>query len=442
MKGPQVVRIDPRRRSLGLAVAPDAPPPGRLTRVARHAVLDRFARLERGHLVLLEGGARHAFGDPLDPLQATVAIRHPWAFAALAYGGGAGLADAYADALWDADDLVAALRILLAAAERRGARGWVGRIGAASETLRRAVRRAEGRRAQAVPARSELGSEFLSLFLDETMSYSCGVFEHPRATLRDAQVAKLERVCRKLDLRPGQSLLEIGSGWGGLALHAARRHGVRVATLTRSRAQHAYATARVREARLEAQVEVLFADYRDVVGTFDRVVSIEMVEALAGPADRETYFRAIHERLAVDGLALVQAITVPDARVSGRERARREAERVVFPGVRIPSATALLDAAARASDLRLFHMEEIGPHYARTLRAWRERLLARWGEARALGRDERALRAFVHDLAACEAGFEERYLGDVQLLLARPGARREPILASLPPPSLDEPVTR
>jgi cyclopropane-fatty-acyl-phospholipid synthase len=434
MSGPNVVRIDPRRRSLGLAVAPDAPPPGRLTRVARQAVLARLASLERGRLVLLEGGTRHAFGDEADPLQATVAIRHPWAFAALAFGGGASLAEAYADGLWDADDLVAALRILLAVAERRPASGWIARVGALSDALRRAVRRAVGVGVAAAPARSELGSEFLSLFLDDTMSYSCGVFEHPRATLRDAQVAKLERVCRKLDLRPGQSLLEIGSGWGALAIHAARRHGVRVATLTRSRAQQAYAAERVRAEGLQDQVEVLFADYRDVVGIFDRVVSIEMVEALAGPADRETYFTAIRERLADDGLALVQAITVPDARGSRRERARREADRVVFPGVRIPSATALLDAAARASDLRLFHMEEIGPHYARTLRAWRERLLARWDDARALGRDERALRAFLHDLAACEAGFEERYLGDVQLLFARPRAAREPILATLPPP--------
>jgi cyclopropane-fatty-acyl-phospholipid synthase len=431
-----VVRFDPRRRSLGLAVAPEGPPPGRLTRHARETMLGRLASLGRGRLVLLEAGRRHAFGDDADPLQATVAIRHPWAFAALAFGGGAALAEAYADGLWDADDLVAALRILHAVAERPPSPGgWIGRVGALSDTLRRAVRRAGGRGVPAIPARSELGSDFLELILDDTMSYSCGVFEHPRATLRDAQVAKLERVCRKLDLRPGQSLLEIGSGWGGLAIHAARRHGVRVASLTRSRAQQAFATARVRAEGLEAEVEVLYADYRDVVGTFDRVVSIEMVEALAGPADRETYFRAIRERLADDGLALVQAITVPESRASGRERARREAERVVFPGVRIPSATALLGAAARASDLRLFHMEEIGPHYARTLRAWRERLLARWDEARALGRDERFLRAFLHDLAACEAGFEERYLGDVQLLFARPRARRDPILATLPAPA-------
>jgi cyclopropane-fatty-acyl-phospholipid synthase len=436
MTARNVVRIDPRRRSLGLAVAPEGPPPGRFTAFARRVVLARLAALGRGRLVLLEGGLRHAFGDEADPLQATVAIRHPWAFAALAFGGGAGLAGAYADGLWDADDLVAALRILLPVVDRAGTGGWIGRIGAISDALRRAVKR--GRRgAPDTPARSELGSEFLSLFLDETMSYSCGVFETPRSSLRDAQVAKLERVCRKLDLRPGQSLLEIGSGWGGLAIHAARRHGVRVATLTRSPAQHAFASARVRAAGLEGQVEVLFADFRDVVGTFDRVVSIEMVEALAGPADHETYFRAIRERLADDGLALVQAITVPEWRGSRRERARREADRVVFPGVRIPSTTALLEAAGRASDLRLFHMEEIGPHYARTLRAWRERLLARWDDARALGRDEHFLRAFLHDLAACEAGFEERFLGDVQLLLARPRARREPILAALPLAMID-----
>lgn len=433
MNGPDVVRRLPQRRPLSPVLAPEAPPAGRLSAFARRAVLARLGALDHGRLLLLEGGHRHAFGDEADRLQATVAIRHPYAFEAMAFGGGAGLAEAYADGLWDADDLVAALRILLAARERRPAGGvWTARAAALAASLRRAARRASGEPVSRIPARSELGSEFLSLFLDDTMSYSCGVFEHPRASLRDAQIAKMERVCRKLDVRAGQSLLEIGSGWGSLAIHAARRHGVRVTSITRSRAQQAHAAARVRAARLEDEVEVLFADYRDVVGTYDRVVSVEMVEGLGGRADLETYFCAIRERLAPDGLALVQAITVPDRRMSPAARRRRDAERIVFPGTRIPSTTALLEAAARASDLRLFHMEEIGPHYARTLRAWRQRLTARWEDALALGRDERFLRAFAHDLASCEAGFEERYLGNVQLLFARPGARREPILAGLP----------
>lgn len=426
-----IVRVDPRRRAIRPVAAPEAGPrPGRLAALGRRALLARLETLAHGRLVLLEGGARHAFGDERAPLRATVAIRHPWAFAAIAFGGGAGLADAYADGLWEADDLVAALRILVAASERGAATGgWIARAGALADALRRAARRGAG---SPVPARSELGEDFLSLFLDDTMAYACAVFEHPRATLRDAQIARIERICRKLDLRPGQALLEIGAGWGALALHAARRHRVRVTTLTRSRAQHASVARRIREAGLEGEVEVLFADWRDVTGTFDRVVSVEMVEAVGGRRDREIWFRAIGERLADDGLALVQAITVPDRRLPRRARARREAERIVFPGTRIPSTASLVGAAARASDLRLFHMEELGPHYARTLRAWRDRLLARWDDAIALGKDERFLRAFVLDLAACEAGFEERHLGDVQLLFAKPLARREPILAALP----------
>ncbi len=283
-----------------------------------------------------------------------------------------------------------------------------------------------------IAAHYDLGNEFFSLFLDPSMTYSCAIYGRADTTLADAQEAKIDRILRKLDLRAGQKLLEIGSGWGALAIRAARRHGVHVTTATLSRQQHAFVRDLVRKEGLEERVEVLLADYRELRGRFDRLVSVEMIEAV-GWEHFEDYFRVLGERLHEDGLALVQAITIPDHRFEQSKREPNHVNRLVFPGACIPSTAALLSAASRASDLRLFHLEEIGPHYARTLRDWRHGLLASWDQARAQGRSERFLRNFEYYLASCEAAYAERHLGDVQMLLARPRSAREPLLGALPP---------
>jgi cyclopropane-fatty-acyl-phospholipid synthase len=406
-----------------------------LARLVRDQVLSRLAHLREGRLIvqdLTDGGRRHAFGGEREGLLATITVRDPRAWAAIALGGTIGAAESYADAWWDADDLAATIRIVLGAGDGADSvESGLAKVGALVHKLRHRTRRntVEGARAN-IAAHYDLGNEFFSLFLDPTMTYSCAIFERPEMSLEEAQVAKMERVCRKLDLRPGQHLLEIGTGWGGLAMHAAQHHGVRVTTTTLSRHQHAFATRRVREAGLEDRITLLLSDYRELEGTFDRIVSIEMIEAV-GWEYYETYFGQLGKLLAEDGLALVQAITIPDHRYERWKTEPNHINRLVFPGSCIPSVTALLHAASRASDLRLFHLEEIGPHYAPTLRRWREALEARWGEARAQGRSERFLRTFGYYLASCEAGFAERYHGDAHLLFARPKARREPLLPAL-----------
>lgn len=429
----QVIDLERRRPGRRLAAAPEAPPrPRGLAALARRMVLEKLARLPAGTLTLLEGGQRHRFGPGTGPLHATVTIRHPWAFGAIAFGGTIGAAESYADGLWDADDLPATVRLALGLGDGAdGLEAGLARLGAFVHRLRhRTLRNTRDGARRNVAAHYDLGNDFFSLFLDETMTYSCAIYERPDMTLQEAQVAKLERICRKLDLRPGERLLEIGTGWGALAIHAARHHGVQVTTTTLSRQQHEVASRRVREAGLEGRVEVLLSDYRDLTGTYDKLVSVEMIEAV-GWEYYPAFMRAVSGRLAPHGLALVQAITVPDHRYERMKREPNHINRIVFPGTCIPSTTALLQAAAGHSDLRLFHLEEIGPHYAPTLRAWRERLLDRWDEARAQGRDERFLRTFEYYLASCEASYEERYNGDVQLLLAKPGARRAPILPPL-----------
>jgi cyclopropane-fatty-acyl-phospholipid synthase len=250
--------------------------------------------------------------------------------------------------------------------------------------------------------------------------YSSAIFERPEMTLAQAQVAKLEAICRKLDLGPQDHVLEIGTGWGGFALHAAGNYGCRVTTTTISPNQHALATARVRAAGLQHRVTVLFEDYRDLSGSYDKLVSIEMIEAVGHQYFGE-FFRVCDERLRPGGRMLLQSITIADQRY---EQARREVDfikRYIFPGCCIPSVTALANAMTDASRLRIVALEDIGPHYATTLARWRDNFLGNALRVRALGYPETFLRMWEFYLAYCEGGFAERALGDVQLVLERAG---------------------
>ena len=257
--------------------------------------------------------------------------------------------------------------------------------------------------------------------------YSSALLEDD-VSLADAQVAKLERICKRLDLRPSDHLLEIGTGWGALAIHAARNYGCRVTTTTISAEQHRLATERVRAAGLEGQVEVLLRDYRDLEGQFDKLVSVEMVEAV-GHEFLEGFFRVCSERLAPHGVMLLQAITLADQHHEQHLSSVDFIKQYIFPGSTIPSITSMLGASTRATDLRLRGLDDLTPHYARTLRVWRERFLARADDVRRLGFDERFIRMWEYYLAYCEGGFAARYLGCVHMLLAKPDA---PIPAVLP----------
>ena len=262
------------------------------------------------------------------------------------------------------------------------------------------------------------------------MMYSSAVFEQPGMTLEQASIAKLDRICRKLALHAGDHVVEIGTGWGGFALHAARHYGCRVTTTTISRAQYELAVARVAAAGLSDKITVLLKDYRELEGKFDKLVSIEMIEAV-GHQYYEEYFRTCARLLEPDGMALIQAITIADQRYEAARRSVDFIQRYIFPGSCIPSVTALLASITRASDLRLFHLEDIGPHYARTLAAWRHAFMRNLDQVRALGYPEEFIRMWEFYLCYCEGGFEERVLGDAQLLLVKPGNRRSAIVPTL-----------
>ncbi len=390
--------------------------------LAEKLLRSRLARLEQGVLVL-DGqtyGRRTARCD----LQAHVRVHDARFYAEAAWGGSVGAGEAYMLGYWSADDLSAAMRILLA--NREVLDGMEGGLAALSAPARKlmhwAARNTRTGSRRNIAAHYDLGNDFFAGFLDPTLMYSCAVFERPGMTLYEASLAKLDRICRRLRLAPGDHLLEIGTGWGGLALHAAANYGCRVTTTTISEEQHRLALERVAAAGLAHRVAVLREDYRDLGGTYDKLVSVEMIEAV-GHEYLETFFAKCGELLRPHGQMLLQAITIADQRYDSARKSVDFIRKHIFPGSCIPSVSALTRAAALASDLKLFHLEDIGPHYATTLRLWRENLLRNAAELGALGYSAEFLRKWEFYFCYCEAGFAERALGDVQALFVKPDAR-------------------
>jgi cyclopropane-fatty-acyl-phospholipid synthase len=402
---------------------------GALDRVLRKRLLATLDGLRGGQLVVRDALGTVVLGEAGGALRAELEILDPGFYRAAAASGSVGAGEAYMDGLWRCTDLVALVRLLvlnrdhldametgLARAGGLALRGW--------HALRRNTRAGSRKN---IAAHYDLGNELFKLFLDESMMYSSAVFADENESLEAAQWRKLERICRKLDLKPTDHLVEIGTGWGGMALHAARHHGCRVTTTTISKEQHALAVERVAAAGLSDRVTVLLEDYRDLQGTYDKLVSIEMIEAI-GHQYLETYLAKCASLLKPEGLALIQAITIEDHRYEQALHSVDFIKRFIFPGSFIPCVSAITQAAAKASDLRLVNLEDIGPSYALTLRHWRQRFLARLDEVRALGYDERFIRMWEFYLCYCEGGFLERSIGDVHLLLARPGNRRDQYL--------------
>jgi cyclopropane-fatty-acyl-phospholipid synthase len=390
----------------------------------RGLVLPRLSGLGEGQLTLREGSASTTFGSPArDGLSAEVVVRHPAFWRRVATGGTLGSAESYAAGEWDTPDLTSVVRLVARnVATMDGLEGGLATlrrpVDAVLHALRRNTRTGSRRN---IAEHYDLGDDFFQLMLDPTMTYSCGVFERPEASLEEASIAKIDRLCRMLRLGPDDHLLEIGTGWGAFAIHAASRYGCRVTTTTISANQLARARKRVADAGLADSVTVLRSDYRDLTGRFDKLVSVEMLEAV-GADYYGTFFSKCASLLEDDGLMALQTITIADARYEQHVRGVDFIKRHVFPGSNIPSITALLQAATRSSDLTLRRLDDIGPHYATTLAAWRENL-ARNADAVSRLTDERFRRIWNFYLCYCEAGFAEGYLGDAQMLFSRPRGR-------------------
>lgn len=377
----------------------------------------RLERLDSGVLELEFGGqlARYG-GNSTGGLQARVTVHDGSMFPRVLFGGALGAAEAFMDGAWAADDLTTVLRLFArdrALTERFEFGG--SRVGQAVARVQHAVRRnTKGGSRRNIAAHYDLGNDFFERMLDPTMTYSSGVFESPDSTLEQASRHKLDLLCRKLDLRADDHLLEIGTGWGSLAIHAATNFGCRVTTTTISRQQREFAIARIASLGLQDRITVLDSDYRDLSGRYDKIASCEMIEAV-GRAYYPAFFATCSALLKPGGRLAMQAIAIRD---QSFERAAQEADfikRYIFPGSCIPSATALLSAATGASDLVLRGFEDITPHYARTLREWRNNLAPHHNEITARY-GERFVRMWLYYLAYCEAGFEEEHIRAAQLV--------------------------
>lgn len=420
-------------RPAGESARRSGPAASRIDRLSRELLLKRLAKLRSGRIEIADEFGQTLLGrDEEDAQPCRVAVRDLRFYRQAIRGGGLAVAEAYMRGAWEADDLTALLRLFvrnikLAHGMDAGASRLTRLMHRAAHCLNRNSLKGSRRN---IGAHYDLGNDFFRLMLDETMTYSSGIFESAHSTMRDASLAKLDRICRKLDLQSHHHLLEIGTGWGSFAMHAARHFGCRVTTTTISRRQHELATSRIEEAGLADRVRVLLKDYRELDERFDRIASIEMIEAV-GHDHLAVYFAQCSKLLKPDGLMALQAITMPDWRYESYRRSVDFIQRYVFPGSCCPSIGAMTHAMAKESDLRMFHLEDISPHYAQTLRTWRRTFLANIRSVRDLGYDERFIRMWLYYLSYCEAGFAERYTGLVQVLLTKPNAAPEPMLAAL-----------
>lgn len=394
---------------------------------AKSKILDRLAQLHSGHLRLIDGLETYAFGESRDQadLHVTIQVFDERFYGEIAFGGSIGAGEAYMLGYWTTDKLTDVIRLMcinqsvMDALE--GGYAWL------SRPVMRVLHwlnsnTTEGSRKN-IAAHYDLGNEMFALFLDPTMMYSSAMFNAETHSLQAASELKLKTICDKLDLQASDHVLEIGTGWGGFAIYAATHYGCKVTTTTISRQQYALAQTRVNAAGLQDRITLLLEDYRDLQGQYDKLVSIEMIEAV-GHRFYDTYFAKVGQLLKPDGLALIQAITIADQRYESAKASVDFIQRYIFPGSCIPSNTTMLNSITNASDLRLFDLEDIGPHYATTLKLWRENFFRNIQAVRELGYSDEFIRMWEFYLCYCEGGFKERALGDVHLLLAKPGNRR------------------
>ena len=397
--------------------------------ILRRGVLRQLAQLRNGQLVITEGSERHVFGTAGALVQGEIQILDSATWGMIASNGSIGAGEAFIHGYWTSPDLTAVIRVFVSNLDVLDAmeRGMALLSRPFIQGLHWLNRNTREGSQKNIAAHYDLGNDLFERFLDPTMMYSAAQFLSPNDTLEQAQLNKLERICQKLALKPEDHLLEIGTGWGSMAIYAAQHYGCKVTTTTLSKEQFAYTEQRIAALGLQNQVTLLLKDYRDLSGQFDKLVSIEMIEAV-GHRFLPTYFKQCASLLKVDGLMLLQAITIRDQRYEQAKRSVDFIQRHIFPGGALPSVQKMLEIVTRETDMNLLHMEDFGLHYAKTLRIWHDNFRHAHGSLTELGYDDYFLRLWEFYLCYCEGGFLERAIGTAQLLLAKPSALPQPLL--------------
>ena len=395
---------------------------------ARQQVISRLKKIKIGQLIVIENGQQTIFGDDAS-ITATITVKDAHFYGEIAFGGSIGAGEAYMLNYWQTDQLTNVIRIM--AANQSVMDALEGGYQWASKPFLKVLHwlnrnTADGSRKN-IAAHYDLGNDFFKLWLDASMMYSSAIFSPLDISLEAASYKKLEVICEKLALKPTDHIVEIGTGWGGFAIYAAKKYGCKVTTTTISQQQYDEAKKRVIAENLQDKITLLMSDYRDLQGKFDKLISIEMIEAV-GHQYYDVYFKKCASLLKPNGMALIQAITITDQRFEAAKNSVDFIQRYIFPGSNIPSITALMNSLTKASDLKLYDMEDIGPHYATTLRKWRENFVTQLGAVRQMGYSEEFIKMWTFYLCYCEGGFAERALGDVHLLLVKPENRRSALV--------------
>jgi cyclopropane-fatty-acyl-phospholipid synthase len=404
-----------------------------LDKLARKIILSHFNRIKEGEITVIENSAHITFGEITAnfPVKATIEVQNPKMYLDIVAKGLNGSADAFIKGWWTCDNLTNLVRIFT---RNRDAANqfesgianlaiWIMKL---SHSCRRNNLKESLRN---IHAHYDLGNDFFSTFLDDTRMYSCAIFNKPESSLHEASITKIDRICKKLNLSPADHLLEIGTGWGGFALHAAKHYGCRVTSTTISKEQFVFTENLIKENGLQDKVTILKKDFRQLDGQFDKLVSIEMIEAI-GYKLYKKFFLKCSQLLKPEGLLVIQAITITDNLFEESKDFIDFIKQYIFPGSCIPSITALCNAAT-SSDIKLFHLEDITPHYARTLKEWRINFLKNNKQVKDLGFTNAFIRMWLFYLCYCEGGFIERQIGNVQMVFTKPLCRRDPILPAL-----------
>jgi len=396
-----------------------------LSKIFRNALLKKFKNLQYGYIVLIDNDKRFTFGKKSEKLQTEVTINSQEFYVLLGSGGVLGVSEAFMAGYWNSTNLVVLLQIVLKNKRLMDSldSGFARLIQPINKQIHKRHQNTLTGSKNNILAHYDLSNDFYKLWLDPTMTYSCGYFNKKNSTLESASIEKIDRICRKLHLSSSDTLLEIGTGWGSFSAHAAKNYGCKITTTTISDAQFQYAEKLFKKEGLESQINLVNIDYRNLEGQYDKIVSIEMIEAVGYQYIPE-YFKKVSSLLKPDGLLAIQGITYNDQNFDDYKNSVDFIKKYIFPGSCLISLSQVIDVMKVHTDLALVDMEDITQHYTETLKRWRENFLKVLPDVRKLGFSEAFIKMWEFYFVFCEAGFLERNIGDVQMIIAKSDARK------------------